>query len=379
MTPPALPRLRLPEGSSPRRGTILAVDDNPVNLNILSDLLRPTYRVLAATSGIGALRIAANDPRPDLILLDVMMPEMDGYEVLTRLRRNPATQEIPVIFVTGLGSVEEEERGLQAGAADYIVKPLRPTIVQARVRTQIDVKVARDVLRDHSITLETEIARRLRENQLIQEVSIHALAHLAETRDPETGNHLRRTQSYVRALARQLRGQPGFEVLDSDVYVELLAKSAPLHDIGKVGIPDAILLKPGGLTPEEWDIMKTHPRLGAEAIERAEHEARQTVEFLTVAKQIVRWHHERWDGSGYPDGLCGADIPVPARLMALADVFDALITARTYKPAWSIDQACKLILDKRGTHFQETVVDAFLAVIGEFKAIAGRYSDGETA
>lgn len=357
------------------RATLLAVDDNPTNLYLLAEVLRTEHRVLAARSGQHALVLAAAEPKPDLVLLDVMMPGMDGFQVLAGLRGNPATCEIPVIFVTAANSTEDEERGFELGAADYILKPLRPAVVRARVRAQIEAKRGRDFLRHHNRTLEGEIARRLRENQLIQDVSIHALAYLAETRDPETGNHLRRTQAYVRALAVQLRGRPGFEALDSDIYLELLAKSAPLHDIGKVGIPDNILLKPARLDAREWAIMRTHAQLGAEAIERAERDADQRVEFLTLAKQIARWHHERWDGGGYPDGLAGADIPISARLMALADVFDALISARAYKPAMAAEDARDMILAARGRHFDPAVADAFESVFVEFRDIAGRYGD----
>ena len=315
-----------------RQATILIVDDTPENLTVLGELLQPTYRVRAANSGRRALQIAAGDPTPDLILLDVMMPEMDGYEVLAQLRAKPRTRDIPVVFVTAMDSTEAEERGLDGGAVDYITKPLRPAIVLARVRTQLELKLARDWLRDQNTYLEAEVSRRMSENQLIQEVSIHALARLAETRDPETGNHLRRTQEYVRCLARELRAGGRHAEALGDRAIETLARSAPLHDIGKVGIPDHILLKPGKLTPQEWEIMKTHAALGSEAIAQAERDAAESVEFLAVAKEIAHYHHEKWDGSGYPEGLRGEAIPLSARLMALADVFDALISRRVYKP-----------------------------------------------
>jgi putative two-component system response regulator len=261
------------------------------------------------------------------------------------------------------------------GAVDYITKPLRPSVVLARVRTHIELKRARDWLSNQNAVLEAEVARRMRENQLIQDVSIHCLARLAEKRDTETGNHLRRTQEYVRALARHLQPHPRFVELLTDSNVELLAKSAPLHDIGKVGIPDDILLKPGKLTPEEWEVMKTHAQLGSEAIELAERDAERPVAFLALAKEIAHWHHERWDGSGYPDGLVGDAIPVSARLMALADVFDALITPRVYKPAMPFAEARDIIAAGRGRHFDPDVVDAFLAVFDKFEVIARRYSD----
>ncbi|MDD3813644.1 MAG: two-component system response regulator [Desulfocapsaceae bacterium] len=357
--------------------TILIVDDAPENLAVLNELLQPIYRVRIATSGENALRLAATTPTPDLIMLDVMMPGMDGYEVFTHLRADLRTRDIPVIFVTAMNSTEAEMRGLEAGAVDYITKPIVPLIVLARVRTQLELKKARDWLRNQNDFLEAEVARRMGENLLIQDVSILALAHLAETRDPETGNHLRRTQGYVHALADHLQNNPRFSALLTTANIELLAKSAPLHDIGKVGIPDHILLKPGKLTPEEWEIMKTHAQLGSTAIELAEREITQPVEFLVLAKEIAHWHHERWDGSGYPDGLAGDDIPVSARLMALADVFDALINRRVYKDPLSFSEAKDIIAAETGRQFDPDVVEAFLAIFDVFEIIATRYSDTE--
>ncbi|KAF0163599.1 MAG: putative two-component system response regulator [Rhodocyclaceae bacterium] len=356
--------------------TILIVDDEPTNLFLLTSLLRPQYLVRAANSGASALRAAASEPRPDLVLLDVMMPAMDGYAVLERLRENPATRDIPVVFLTALAETEDEERGLQLGAADYITKPIKPAVVQARVRTQLEAKQARDWLKDQNATLEAEVVRRMTENDLTQRVSIRALAHLAETRDPETGGHILRTQGYVQQLAIGLRQHPRFAATMSERYIDLLARSAPLHDIGKVGIPDHILLKPGKLTADEWVIMQTHARQGSDAIEQAERDIEMPLEFLSVAKEIARWHHEKWDGSGYPDALAGDAIPVAARLMALADVFDAVISVRVYKPAMSYAEAHEIIVAGRGKHFDPDVADVFLAGFDDFVAIAERYRDG---
>ncbi len=361
----------------PQGATILAVDDTPENLVLLGDILGPLFRVRVANSGERALRVAGTEPRPDLILLDVMMPEMDGYMVLARLREDPATRDIPVIFVTALDSTESEEKGLELGAVDYITKPLRPSIVLARVRTHLELKLARDWLRDQNHLLEAEVARRMGENQLVQDVSIHALAHLAEMRDPETGNHIRRTREYVRMLALLLQDVPRFADFLTPRNIELLAKSAPLHDIGKVGIPDHILLKPGKLTAEEWVIMQTHAALGAESIAQAERDAERPVEFLRLAKEIARHHHEKWDGSGYPDGLAGGAIPISARLMALADVFDALVNRRVYKPPMPFDEARAIIAAGSGSHFDPEVVDAFLGGFEDFCAIARHYREPE--
>lgn len=360
---------------APASATILIVDDVADNLAVLGGLLQPLYDVLAAPSGARALEIASRQPAPDLILLDVMMPVMDGYQVLARLQDNPATCDIPVIFLTALDDARDEERGLELGAADYITKPIRPAVVLARVRNQLETRRARDWLRDQNSFLEAEVARRMAENDLTQLVTIRALAHLAETRDPETGNHILRTQAYVRLLAVRLQQHSRFAAVLDDRYVELLARSAPLHDIGKVGIPDQILQKPGRLTPGEWTVMKTHARLGAEAIELAEQDIEQPLPFLALAKEIARWHHERWDGGGYPDGLTAEAIPVSARLMAVADVFDALITERVYKPSMPFSEARDLIAAGRGSQFDPDVVDTFLAGYEDFVAIACRYHD----
>ena len=358
------------------RPIILVVDDMPENLGILFELLRPTYRVRGAISGADALRIATDQPQPDLILLDVVMPGMGGYEVFEHLRTNPITRDIPVIFVTAMDHMEDEMRGLELGAVDYITKPLRPPVVLARIRTQIELKKARDLLQNQNATLEAEVARRMSENDLTQLVSIRALAHLAEMRDPETGNHIHRTQRYVRTLALRLRENPRFADFLTDRNIDLLTRSAPLHDIGKVGIPDHILQKPGKLTAAEWIIMKTHAKLGSDAIEQAEVDAEKPVAFLILAKEIAHWHHEMWDGTGYPDGLKGDAIPMSARLMALADVFDALISPRVYKRPVPLHEARNIIVADRGRHFDPDIVDAFLDQFDEFKAIADRHRDG---
>ena len=355
--------------------TILIVDDSPENLGILSELLQPLYQVRATTSGQKCLQIACSVPPPDLILLDVMMPNMDGYQVFEQLRTTPETADIPVIFLTAMTGVEAEMHGLQVGAVDYIAKPIIPQILLARVHTQLELKRARDWLSDQNSYLEAEVTRRMAENELIQKVSIRALAHLAETRDPETGNHILRTQAYVQCLALELRRHSRFSSILTGRYIQLLTQSAPLHDIGKVGIPDAILRKPGRLTADEWEIMKTHARLGSDAIEQAERDAVKPVAFLTLAKEIAHWHHEKWDGSGYPDGLSGDAIPVAARIMALADVFDALISARVYKPAMPHAAARDIIVQGRGQHFDPEMVDTFLLCFDAFSEIANSYRD----
>lgn len=355
--------------------TVLVIDDEPVNLAVITSVLQPHYRVRATTSGELGLQAAGSDPRPDLILLDVMMPNLDGYGVLRKLRANPATSDIPVIFVTALADETNEEYGLTLGAVDYITKPIKSAIVLARVAAQLELKRARGRLADHNAWLEAEVARRMDEISAIQEVGLHALAELAETRDTETGNHIRRTQKYVATLALHLSIHPQFRDALQGNAIALLTASAPLHDIGKVGIPDTILLKQGKFTPDEMAIMQTHAKLGAEAIERALQQSHRPVDFLNTAREIALWHHERWDGSGYPDGLAGEAIPVSARIMAVADVFDALVTRRVYKQAISFDQARDIILEGRGRHFDPDMVDTFINVYDEFVDIATRFAD----
>jgi len=357
--------------------TVLVVDDTPDNLALMSSLLKDHYRVKVANHGEKGLRIANAEVPPDLILLDIMMPDIDGYEVCRRLKAEPRTRDIPVIFLTARSEVEDETKGLELGAADYITKPISPPIVLARVRTHLALKASADFLRDKSDFLEREVAMRTLEVHAIQDVTIMAMASLAETRDNETGNHIRRTQLYVRRLAEQLRHHPRFSDFLSERNIELLFKSAPLHDIGKIGIPDLILLKPGKLTPEEFEVMKTHTTLGRNAIEDAERRLGMEVVFLTLAKEIAYSHQEKWDGSGYPLGLAGDAIPISARLMALADVYDALISKRVYKPAFTHEVACDIVIKGRGSHFDPDITDAFIEIAEDFRAIAQKYADDE--
>ncbi|WP_109511304.1 response regulator [Pseudomonas ovata] len=363
------------EHNVPQPTTVLVVDDTPDNLMLMVDLLKDRYRIKAANSGEKALRILERDPLPDLILLDIMMPELSGYEVAKRLKQAPRTCDIPIIFLTAMATIEDEIIGLEMGAVDYITKPISPPLVLARVDTQLKVKAAADFLRDKNDFLEQEVQRRTREVTAIQDVTIHAMASLAETRDNETGNHIRRTQHYIRLLANLLREHSRFRhFLDEDT-IRLLFKSAPLHDIGKIGIPDHILLKPGRFTPEEFEIMKTHTTLGRDAIQHAENQLGVKVDFLRLAKEIAYSHQEKWDGSGYPQGLAADDIPISARLMAVADVYDALISRRVYKPGMPHEQAVGIIRAGRGSHFDPDICDVFVANAERFREISERFSD----
>ena len=356
--------------------TILVVDDTPDNIDLLRAVLEDDYRTKIAVNGERALKIAAGSDQPDLILLDIMMPGMSGYDVCRALKADPATANIPVIFVTAMSEVADEQLGLALGAVDYITKPISAPLVLARIKTQLGMKRMQDFLRDQNHYLESEVERRVREVAALQDVTIHAMASLAETRDSETGNHIRRTSHYLKALAEQVRHLPRFRDFLTDKNIELLFKTAPLHDIGKVGIPDHILLKPGRFEPHEMAIMKTHTTLGRDAILAAERELGIEVDFLKYAKEIAYSHHEKWDGTGYPQGLAGEQIPISARLMALADVYDALISCRIYKDGMRHEDAVKIIAEGRGTHFDADIVDAFLRIQHEFQAISSRYADG---
>jgi len=356
---------------------VLIVDDTPDNITLLSALLKDNYRIKIATNGIKALHIAATSPAPDLILLDVMMPEMDGYETCRRLKENPMTADIPVIFLTAKSQVSDEEMGLKLGAVDYISKPISPPIVLARVATQLHLVRARNLLQDQNKHLESLVLDRTRKLAKMQDAIIMAMASLAETRDNETGNHIRRTQNYVAALARQLKHLPRFSVELTDENIELLYKSAPLHDIGKVGIPDNILLKPGKLTSEEFEVMKLHTNYGRETILSVERYLGESNEFLRFAREITYSHQEKWDGSGYPENLSGDAIPISARLMAVADVYDALISRRVYKPAFTHEEAIDIMRKGRGTHFDPEIFDGFLKITEEFRQIALQYRETE--
>ncbi|SBS35154.1 Cyclic di-GMP phosphodiesterase response regulator RpfG [Marinomonas aquimarina] len=356
--------------------TILVVDDEPANITVLSGTLKDNYRVIVAKNGKQAIDRIESVVTPDLILLDIMMPDMDGYELCQILKRRPETKDIPIIFVSAMSEYNDEEKGLQLGAIDYITKPFSPAIVLTRVRNILQLREAQLSLENQNKALEQTIAERTREVYLTQNVTIHALASLAETRDNETGNHIRRTQYYVKTLATNLmRNGHHLDELNKD-NIDLMFRSAPLHDIGKVGIPDSILLKPGKLDPEEFEIMKTHASLGAIALKAAQESVGENeTSFLRYAREISECHHEKWDGTGYPKGLKGEDIPISGRIMALADVYDALISARIYKPPFSHEKAKDIILEGSGKHFDPKVVDAFISSEEEFKAIAAEFRD----
>ena len=347
---------------------VLVVDDTETNVDLLVGMLDEVYDVRVATDGAGALEAVAEE-KPDMILLDVMMPGMDGYEVCRRLKASPETRDIPVIFLTAMTGENDEARGLALGAVDYIAKPFSPELVKSRVNNQIELKRYRDRLEDL-------VRERTSELAATQEVAIYCLASLTETRDPETGGHILRTQRYVRTLAERLRWRPAYGSALDGATVDLLYKSAPLHDIGKVGVPDAILRKPGKLTPEEFEEMKKHTVYGMQALRVAEKRL-GTNSFMRLAAEIAYSHHEKWDGTGYPRALHGADIPVSGRIMALADVYDALVSRRVYKEPFTHEHALSLVAEGRGTSFDPEMVDCFLGMEDDIRAIAREYPDDD--
>ncbi|MBF0379892.1 MAG: response regulator [Magnetococcales bacterium] len=357
------------------RQNILIVDDISGNIKILQAILSEQYELFVATNGQDAMEIALAEPI-DIILLDIIMPELDGFEVCRRLKSDNKTKHIPVIFLTGEDRVQDEVKGLKLGAADFILKPIEPLIVRARIQTQITLIQARKTLIEQNAHLEHVVEDRTNQLLTLQDAAMVAMGALAETRDPETGNHIRRTQFYVKALAIQLRDHDRFRDFLSTEAIELLHKSAPLHDIGKVGVPDRILLKPGKLTAEEFEEIKKHPIIGYEAILQAEKMLNSTQShFLKFGRDIILHHHEKWDGTGYPHQLSGDDIPIPARLMTLADVYDALISKRVYKSSLTHDETTAIIVKDKNVMFDPDIVEAFLQVEGQFREIAEKFAD----
>jgi putative two-component system response regulator len=368
-----------PTSQPPSRPTVLVADDTPANLMLLAGVLSPHWRVQLAPTGSKALELAWRQT-PDVIVLDVMMPGMDGYEVCRQLKAHPATRDVPVLFLTALTQPADEARGFECGGADFIHKPFNPSTVLARVGTQIEARAWRQQLHRRNEWLQQELQARLVDVDRLREATLHVMISFAEFRDESTGHHVRRTQEYVRVLLEWLseRATPG---LDPDlplntVQIDLIARSAPLHDIGKVAIPDGILLKPGRLNDEEMRVMKTHALQGWEMLRRASDRMGPAGDrYLHYGMQIARHHHERWDGQGYPDGLRGKAIPLSARVMAVADVYDALISRRPYKEPMSHEAALALVQQGSGGHFDPAVVQALLARQDAVRHIAERWCD----
>ena len=347
--------------------TILVVDDNPTNLRFLQEILRSDYKVYASLSGERAFAFLEKKI-PNLILLDVEMPGMDGYEMISRLKNDYRWKEIPVIFLTAQEGREKEHLAFRMGAVDYILKPISASVVKSRVGLHIE-------LERYKRNLEQMVGEKTKQLQTTQDSILDMLANVTAYRDNETGAHIKRTTYFVQILVRELMGKNAPDYQISTEYAENMIKSAKLHDIGKVGVPDRILLKPGRLTSEEFETIKKHTVLGAQILDDAMEDLGETSSFLNVAREIVNTHHEKWNGSGYPHGISGTDIPVSGRIMAIADVYDALISPRPYKKPFSHEESMKIILDSSGTHFDPHIIALCEPAFEGFTAIAGRYKD----
>lgn len=352
--------------------------DNPgASLKWVPSLLRDVCTISVVHDEDHLLR-AARERRPmDLVLLNAGVQDGDVCEICRQLKCSMTTSNIPVLLFGGGRSPAEELKGFQSGANEYIPLPIHPAIFKARVKVQLAQRSNVHLVRMINERLQEVADHRSEEIEITQHATMLAMTSLAQTRDFETGNHIRRTQHYVRALGVYLQTHPRFSEFLTPHNIELLYKSAPLHDIGKVGIPDRILLKPGRFEPDEMEIMKTHTTLGRDAIEYAENLLGCKLDFFSIAKEIAYSHQEKWDGTGYPQGLVGEAIPISARLMALADVYDAVISRRVYKNGMSHEKAVEIILAGKGRHFDPDVVDAFLAIDREFQDIAERFADSD--
>ena len=333
--------------------TLLLVDDTPENIDILKGILGREYKLKVALNGERALKIAS-ESRPDLILLDVMMPGMDGYEVCQLLKTDAATRNIPVIFVTAKNQERDESFGFEVGGVDYITKPVSPILVKARVKTQL-------ALADQNRVLEQKVRERTAQLEETRLEIIRRLGRAAEYRDNETGLHVIRMSHYSKIIA--------LKAGMSEEEASTLLQAAPMHDVGKIGIPDDILLKPGRLTEDEWGIMRSHPQVGADII--GEH----PTELLQMARTIALTHHEKWDGTGYPNAIAEEDIPITGRIVAIADVFDALTSERPYKIAWPVERAVEIINQDSGSHFDPNLVPIFNDSLEEILAIKEQYKE----
>jgi putative two-component system response regulator len=351
--------------------TILIVDDDEMNLAILEEALSDHYPLIQATDGVQALEMFEQH-RPCVVLMDIMMPNMDGYEATRRIRLHPHGQDTNILLVSAKASTSERVKGYEAGADDYIIKPFDEEELLAKVRVQMrlrealyELAEARTALAADNQVLHQTVDQQSQELIDSRDLIVFALANLADSRDPETGAHLERIRIYCKLLAEELgKNGPYTDQID-DGYAERIFQASPLHDIGKVGIPDAILLKPGRLTDREFNLMKQHSMIGAQALGTvAEHG--QSGGFLEMATEIARSHHERWNGSGYPDGTSGLGIPLSARIAAVADVFDALTSVRVYKAAFSYEVARSMIIEESGEHFDPAIVEAFKVCYDRF-------------
>lgn len=349
------------------RSTILVVDDSPMIIHHVSSILED-YHLKFALSGEDAIRCMEQTPNIDLVLLDIEMPGIDGYETIRRIKEQTAWKGIPVIFLTVKDSVSDETKGFELGAVDYIKKPINPTTLHARVKTHLSLCSANIFLTHQNEILENKVKQRTKEIIVTRDTTVQSLMALLEIRDIESGFHIKRTQLYIKLLCKELAMTGPYRPILTGDLVENIFKTSPLHDIGKIGIPDSILLKPGPLTEDEFETMKKHTLYGISAFSDASLTLGDN-SFLGVAKDIAGAHHEKWDGSGYPYGLKGNDIPLPGRIMAIIDVYDALMSRRVYKEAYTHQQTLEIIKSSEESHFDPYVLDAFLRLKDAFRHI----------
>ncbi|MDL2273528.1 response regulator [Oscillospiraceae bacterium OttesenSCG-928-G22] len=350
------------------RKKIMLVDDNMTNLTIGKNVLLEKYDVFTIPSGEKLFQILEKI-MPDLILLDIEMPGMSGYDVIRRLKGEEKTRDIPVVFLTAKNDTGSELEGLSLGAVDFISKPFSPPLLLKRIELHLLVESQKRELKDYNDNLQEMVKKKTEAVVNLQNAVLQTVAELVECRDDITGGHIERTQYYLRILVSAMidRGLYWNEI-SSWSEDDFFFQSAQLHDVGKIAIKDSILLKPGKLTSEEFDIMKTHTTFGGKVIDKIGRSSKEQT-FLKNAKIFAETHHEKWDGSGYPLGLSGADIPLQGRLMAIADVYDALISERPYKDAFSHEEAVKIIVSGKGAHFDPQLVDLFFSVADQFDRV----------
>ncbi len=352
-------------------GKVLIVDDSATDRMMIAKILCD-YSLLTANDGLEAIEVLNRESEIDLMILDLNMPRMSGFEVLEKMKEMPFCTKISVLILTNYNEVESEIRGLNLGALDYIRKPLNLQSLRKRIEVHISLRKAQNELKAHNAMLEDMVKERTRELSATRDTTIHALVGLLEVRNIEASNHTKRTQRMMKALCEYLvkKGVYCDELTKS--YIQEAFEAAPLHDIGKVGIPDYVLLKPDRLSTEEFTIMKKHAEYGVKALQYAS-EASHMSSFIKAAIDLIGTHHERYDGTGYPNGLAGKDIPLIGRLMAIIDVYDALVSKRVYKPAYSHNEAIKMIQEERGKHFDPDLVDAFVQIQDEIREIASQF------
>jgi putative two-component system response regulator len=362
-------------------GHILVADDDALSCTLLTVSLEDDgYTVESAEDGRLAIELLHSKPF-DILLLDLLMPEMDGYQVLEHLKADAKLRHLPVIVITAADDVDSAVKCIELGAEDYVIKPFNRVLLKARVEASLEKKRLRDheeiyrqQIEEYNLHLERRVREQVREIAAAQLATILALAKLSESRDLETGRHLERVREYCRVLLERLRQFPKYAPLVNSTYIEYIYLASTLHDIGKVGVPDVILLKAGRLTPEEFAVMRAHTRIGADTLKEVDRQYPGN-NFIRLGIEIAESHHERWDGNGYPYGQAGETIPLPGRVLALADVYDAMTSRRVYKEAMSHEQSVAAIVNERGRQFDPTLVDCFVDIQDEFRAIRTRFAD----